>query len=122
MAVHASSVPITVKPIQFGTDGWRGIIAADFTFERVARVAAAVAEVLAEVDTEGRDRKIVVGFDRRFLSESFAKTAAEAVQAQGFDVLLAETYAPTPAFSWAAHHLNALGAIVITASLFKTRF
>lgn len=116
MAVHASSAPITVKPIQFGTDGWRGIIAADFTFERVARVAAAVAEVLAEVDTEGRDRKIVVGFDRRFLSESFAKTAAEAVQAQGFDVLLAQTYAPTPAFSWAAHHLNALGAIVITAS------
>jgi phosphomannomutase len=115
--VHPSSVPITVNPIKFGTDGWRGVIAADFTFERVALVAPLAAQVLLKVygDTTG-NRTIIVGHDRRFMAELFARTAAEAIQAAGFDVLLTETYAPTPAFSWAAKKLNALGAIVITAS------
>jgi phosphomannomutase len=61
-------------------------------------------------------RTIVVGYDRRFLSEEFAQATAEAVRAAGFDVLLSEGYAPTPAFSWAAKQMNALGALVITAS------
>ncbi|MFB2981034.1 phosphoglucomutase/phosphomannomutase family protein [Microseira sp. BLCC-F43] len=115
--VHPSSVPIAVNPIKFGTDGWRGVIAADFTFERVALVAPLAAQVLLKVygDTTG-NRTIIVGHDRRFMAELFARTAAEAIQAAGFDVLLTETYAPTPAFSWAAKKLNALGAIVITAS------
>ncbi|HAX80541.1 MAG TPA: phosphoglucosamine mutase [Cyanobacteria bacterium UBA11372] len=110
-------MPITVNPIKFGTDGWRGVIAADFTFERVALVAPLAAQVLLKVygDTTG-NRTIIVGHDRRFMAELFARTAAEAIQAAGFDVLLTETYAPTPAFSWAAKKLNALGAIVITAS------
>jgi phosphomannomutase len=59
---------------------------------------------------------VIVGYDRRFLSEEFALATAEAVRAAGFDVLLSDGYAPTPAFSWAAKEHNALGALVITAS------
>lgn len=107
----------TVNPIKFGTDGWRGVIAADFTFERVEMLAPLAARVLAEnYGTPTSDRLIIVGFDRRFMAEDFARAAAEAVQAAGFDVLLSETYAPTPAFSWAAKQKNALGALVLTAS------
>jgi phosphomannomutase len=105
------------NPIKFGTDGWRGVIAADFTFERVALLAPLCARVLAE--NYGKDnppRSVIVGYDRRFLAEEFARIAAEAIQEAGFDVLLSNSYAPTPAFSWAAKTQNALGAIVITAS------
>ncbi len=111
MAVHSQN------PIEFGTDGWRGVIAADFTFDRVALVAPIAAQVLAQVygDTVPNNT-VIVGHDRRFMAEDFARTAAEAIAAAGFDVLLTETYAPTPAFSWAAKENNALGAIVITAS------
>ncbi|GCL49746.1 phosphoglucomutase/phosphomannomutase [Microcystis aeruginosa NIES-3804] len=107
----------TVNPIKFGTDGWRGIIAADFTFDRVALLAPLAAQVLA--DNYGRitgSRTMIVGYDRRFMAEDFAQTAAESLQKAGFDVLLSQSYAPTPAFSWAARAENALGAIVLTAS------
>lgn len=117
MTDHSSFVPITVNPIKFGTDGWRGVIAADFTFERVALVAPIAAQVLAkEYGNTTNSSTVIVGHDRRFMAETFARTAAEAIRALGFDVLLTETFAPTPAFSWAAKSLNALGAIVITAS------
>lgn len=106
-----------MTPIKFGTDGWRGLIAADFTFDRVAGVAPAAAQVLAQAygDSTG-SRTVIVGYDRRFLAEEFARTAAEAIQQAGFEVLLTQSYAPTPAFSLAAKQLNALGAIVMTAS------
>ncbi len=107
-----------MQSIKFGTDGWRGLIAADFTFERLALVAPVAAKVLADVygDTTGSNT-IIVGYDRRFMAEDFAKKTAEVVTAAGFDVLFSESYAPTPAFSWAAKQLIALGALVITASL-----
>lgn len=105
------------NPIKFGTDGWRGRIAADFTFERVAQVAPIAAQVLAaNYGQVANNRLVIVGYDRRFMAEQFAQTVAEAVQAVGFDVLLAEDYAPTPAFSWAAKAQDALGALVLTAS------
>ena len=107
----------TIKPIKFGTDGWRGVIAADFTFERVVMLAPLSAKVLA--DNYGKttgSNTVIVGYDRRFMAEDFAKVAAEAIQEAGFDVLLSECFAPTPAFSWAAKAQNALGAIVMTAS------
>ena len=110
-------MPFTVNPIKFGTDGWRGVIAADFTFERVALLAPIAACVLA--DRYGNtltSRRLIVGYDRRFMAEDFAKIAGEALQEAGFDVLLSESYAPTPAFSWGAKDQNALGALVITAS------
>lgn len=110
-------VPPQIPPIKFGTDGWRGVIAADFTFERLMRVAPLAAQVLEQ--TYGKStpgRRIVVGYDRRFLAEEFAQAAATAVSAAGYEVLLADHYAPTPALSWAVKQQGALGALVITAS------
>jgi len=107
----------TLNPIRFGTDGWRGVIAADFTMERLVQVAPIAATVLAaNYGHVEQNRLIIVGYDRRFMAETFAQAAAEAVQALGFDVLLADAYAPTPAFSWAAKAQGALGALVLTAS------
>jgi phosphomannomutase len=112
-----TSAITTINPIKFGTDGWRGVIAADFTFERVMQVAPIAAQVLkATYGEETGSNTVIVGYDRRFLSEEFARTAAESMRAIGFDILFSECFAPTPAFSWAAKKLNALGAIVITAS------
>jgi len=117
MAAITGPIPATPKPIKFGTDGWRGIIAADFTFERVAQAAAVSAHVLHCCFGENTgSRTVAVGYDRRFLSAEFARTAAEAITEQGFDVQLSQDYAPTPAFSFAAKHRGLLGAIVITAS------
>ena len=107
----------TIDPIKFGTDGWRGVIAADFTFERVAMLAPLAAKVLK--DNYGEltgSNTVIVGYDRRFMAEDFAQLAASALQEAGFDVLLSQCYAPTPAFSWAASAQKALGAIVMTAS------
>lgn len=107
----------TVNPIKFGTDGWRGVIAADFTFERVAMLAPIAARVLADNYGEiASNRTVIVGYDRRFMAEDFALVTAQALQEAGFDVLLSECFAPTPAFSWAAKAHDALGAIVMTAS------
>jgi phosphomannomutase len=108
---------MSVDAIKFGTDGWRGVIGAEFTFDRLLMVAPIAAEVLADTySAKTGNRKIIVGFDRRFMAETFAKRMAEAVRLAGFDVILSDSYAPTPAFSWAAHSQNALGALVITAS------
>lgn len=105
------------KPIKFGTDGWRGTIAADFTLERVDLVAPLAAQVLEETYGETtKNRVIIVGYDRRFMAEQFAEVAAAAIARAGYDVQLSEEYAPTPAFSWIANHREALGAIVLTAS------
>lgn len=117
MAGKLSPAAFVKKPITFGTDGWRGMIAADFTFERVMQVAPRAAIALQRTyGQQVNSRTVVVGYDRRFLSTEFAQMAAESIQAAGFDVLLSECFAPTPAFSWAAKDQNALGAIVITAS------
>ncbi len=120
MAIAPSPVAFIHKPIQFGTDGWRGMIAADFTFERVQRVAAVAAHVLHQTfgDLPGvtQGRRVIVGHDRRFLSPEFAQVAAAAIAAAGFEVSLTDGFAPTPAFSWAAKDQGALGAVVITAS------
>ncbi|MCY7331533.1 MAG: phosphoglucomutase/phosphomannomutase family protein [Pseudanabaena sp. CAN_BIN31] len=103
-------------PIRFGTDGWRGIIADDFTFDRLAAVAPIAAHILRETFGASGSNTIIIGYDRRFMSDAFAIRTAEAVTAIGFDVLLADSFAPTPAFSWAAHERQALGALIITAS------
>ncbi|MEM9924409.1 MAG: phosphoglucomutase/phosphomannomutase family protein [Cyanobacteria bacterium P01_D01_bin.50] len=110
-------MPVASKPIKFGTDGWRGVIGDEFTFERLALVAPVAAQVL--LYTYGGmvgNRTIIVGYDRRFMAEDFAQFVAKTVMDAGFDVVLTEDFAPTPAFSWAAKDRNALGALVITAS------
>ncbi len=110
-------MPVVANSIKFGTDGWRGIIGDEFTFERLALVAPVAAKVLYDTYfTTVGSRTIIVGYDRRFMAEDFARAVADTVSAAGFDVLLSESYAPTPAYSWAAKQLNALGALVITAS------
>ncbi|HEY9887660.1 MAG TPA: hypothetical protein V6D02_04620, partial [Candidatus Obscuribacterales bacterium] len=117
MAIALSPSAFIDKPIKFGTDGWRGLMAADFTFGRVFHVAQVAAHVLKDCyGAQTGSNTVIVGHDRRFLSPEFARTVAEAVTQAGFDVLLTESFAPTPAFSWAAKDLGALGAIVITAS------
>ncbi|MEM8602505.1 MAG: phosphoglucomutase/phosphomannomutase family protein [Cyanobacteria bacterium P01_H01_bin.121] len=114
---HSTSSAVAPGPIKFGTDGWRGVIAANFTFERLFQAATAAAQTLLETyGPSTGSRTVIVGYDRRFMSEEFAQTAAAAVQAVGLEPLVAETYAPTPAFSWAANDQGALGALVITAS------
>jgi phosphomannomutase len=110
-------MPVVANSIKFGTDGWRGVIGDEFTFERLALVAPVAAKVLYDTYfSKVGSRTIIVGYDRRFMAEDFARAVADTVSAVGFDVLLSETYAPTPAYSWAAKELNALGALVITAS------
>ncbi|MBF2057605.1 MAG: phosphoglucomutase/phosphomannomutase family protein [Cyanobacterium sp. T60_A2020_053] len=108
-------MPFTTNPIKFGTDGWRGVIGADFTMARVAHLAPLCAHVLKQFHPERNT--IVVGYDRRFLAEKFAQVVAESLQEYGYDVLLANDYAPTPAFSWCAYDIqDGLGALVLTAS------
>jgi phosphomannomutase len=100
--------------IKFGTDGWRAVIARDYTFENVERVAQAYADYLLK---DGNTKSfVVVGYDRRFLSEMFAQRAAEVLAGNGLRISLFNEAAPTPLISWAVKELNAQGGVVITAS------
>lgn len=100
--------------ITFGTDGWRGIIARGFTFERVSLVAQATMDYL---NREGLGEKgLIIGYDRRFLSREFACRVAEVAAGNGISVKLTDGYAPTPALSWAVHEQQAGAGVMITAS------
>ena len=100
--------------IKFGTDGWRGVIAEDFTFANVRRVAAAVAQYVREESEPARG--LIVGYDMRFLSAGFAQAAAEVIAAAGIPVWLANAGTPTPAVSYAVVARKTAGAVMITAS------
>jgi alpha-D-glucose phosphate-specific phosphoglucomutase len=104
--------------IKFGTDGWRGVIASDFTFENVRTAAAAVAAYLHAQNDPAQSalRGICIGYDSRFLSEAFARTCAEVVVATGIPVKLAREITPTPALSYGVRELGAAGGIMITSS------
>ena len=100
--------------IKFGTDGWRGIIARDFTFENLSIVAQATMDYL---NREGLGEKgLVIGYDRRFLSRDFARRVAEIAAGNGIKSLLTDDYAPTPAVSWAVREKGAGAGVMITAS------
>ena len=101
-------------PIKFGTDGWRGRIADNYTFSSVRRCADGFAKYLAEY--EGKERPIVVGYDRRFASEAFAAAASEVLAGHGFQVLLTQTATPTPVIANAVREHSAAAAVNITAS------
>lgn len=98
--------------IRFGTDGWRAIIGDQFTFDNVAGVAQAYAEYLLHQ----QGKKVVVGYDTRFLAGRFAHRAAEVLAANGLEVYLSKSYLPTPVLSFAVRHLQADGGVMITAS------
>src|SRR5882672_1093598 len=93
--------------IKFGTDGWRAVIADDFTFANVRRVVGAIAGyVLKHQDPK---RGIIVGYDTRFASKATAHIAAEVLAAAGIPVTVAADYTPTPAISFAVKNMNAAG-------------
>jgi phosphomannomutase len=102
--------------IKFGTDGWRAVIAEDFTFANVARVAQATADYWTANPIAGTEKKVIVGYDRRFLSDQFARRTAEVFCGNGFKVVLTNQPTPTPAVSYAVKTRQAAGGVMITAS------
>ena len=103
-------------PLKFGTDGWRAVIAEDFTFANVDRVTQASADYWNANPPPNTRKKIIVGYDRRFLSDQFARRAAEVLTANGFQVVLTSEPTPTPAVSYAVKAQDAAGGVMITAS------
>jgi phosphomannomutase len=105
-----------MEQIRFGTDGWRAVIAEAFTFANVERVAQATADYWTFNPVPGTEKKAVVGFDRRFLSDEFARRTAEVLAGNGFQVTLTSEPTPTPAVSLAVKSGRAIGGVMITAS------
>src|SRR5467141_5418585 len=99
--------------IKFGTDGWRGIVADDFTFANVRRVAQGSAEYMLSLSPAPL---AVVGYDCRFASEDFARTVADVFAASGVRSLIFDRPSPTQVASWTVIDRKATGAAVITAS------
>jgi alpha-D-glucose phosphate-specific phosphoglucomutase len=110
--------------ISFGTDGWRAVISDTFTFNNLRLVTQAIADAVAteswmngsSLGTGPDSRKMVVGFDTRFLSDRYANDVARVLAGNGYSVYLSQADAPTPAISYAVKHLNAIAGIMITAS------
>lgn len=102
-----------MNTIKFGTDGWRAIMAREFTFDNLRLVVQAVANYLSET---GRKGKMVIGYDQRFLSDKFALEAAQVLAGNDISVLLIDKPAPTPTTAYAIKKYDALGALMITAS------
>jgi len=105
-----------MSAIKFGTDGWRAVIAEDFTFSNVERVAQATADYWRANPVKGTLLKAVVGYDRRFLSDQFARRTAEVLAGNGLDVILTSEPTPTPAVSFTVKKQSAIGGVMITAS------
>ncbi len=112
-------------PINFGTDGWRAVISDTFTFDNLRMVTQAIADAIASgawISSETNPnpnadpKKVVIGFDTRFLSDRYAQEAARVMAANGFTVYLSHADAPTPTISFAVRNLDAIAGIMITAS------
>jgi len=103
-----------MSSIHFGTDGWRGVIAEDYTFDNVRRCTQGFASYMQQIGKTGQ--WIVVGHDKRFHSENFALAVAEVLAGNGFHVHLTDGACPTPVIAYSIVHLKAAGAINITAS------
>ncbi len=100
--------------IHFGTDGWRAVIADDFTYDNLRRVADAAGRIFAEDHPGGL---VLVGFDTRFEAGAFAAAAAEVLASHGLRVRVSDRYLPTPALCWSvAHDDDAIGGVMLTAS------
>jgi len=102
-----------MNKITFGTDGWRGLIAKDFTFENVNLVAKALAFYIKD---NYRNKPVIIGYDTRFLADKFANEIANVITDFGFNILMSSTFIPTPVIAFAAKNYNSAGAIMVTAS------
>lgn len=108
------SAASSTQKIKFGTDGWRGIIADDFTFKNVCKVTRAIASYL---DTAySKEQPVLVAYDTRFLADRFAHTAAEILADLDWTVKIVERDCPTPVIAYNARHLHSAGALMFTAS------
>src|SRR5215470_11323928 len=103
-----------MSEIKFGTDGWRGVIAEDFTFAKARTVATAIARYVARA--EDPRRGVLVGYDHRNMSDTVAEAVAEVISSTGTPVWLADKPCPTPAISLLVRQRGAAGGLVITAS------
>ncbi len=110
-----------MDPIKFGTDGWRGLIARDFTFENVRRAAQAVADYIKDEQTKAQRKKtplsgpMIIGFDRRFQSDVFAREIAKVLEANQLKPTLMAESLPTPAVSFMSRKFGGVG-LMVTAS------
>src|SRR5215211_2996387 len=102
-----------MAPIKFGTDGWRAVIAEDFTFANLDRVAQATADYWKSNPVAGTEQKAIVGYDRRFLSDQFARRSAEILAGNGFQVIISNEPTPTPAVSFLVKKEKAIGGVMI---------
>ena len=105
--------------IKFGTDGWRGLIADDFTFANVRVAAEAIAAYVQSRKGSAQEdpaKGLAIGYDTRFGSKAFARACAEVVAATGIPVLLADRITPTPALSYGVRQRGLAGGIMITSS------
>lgn len=100
--------------IRFGTEGWRGQIADTFTISNLKLVCQAIADEL--LDRKTAEQGMVIGYDTRFLSDTFARVAAQVLAANGIPVYLLDTVTPTPLLSFAVRYLGAAGGLMVTAS------
>src|SRR6202165_4557971 len=105
--------PMTPNPIRFGTDGWRGVVADDFTYANVRSVAQGAAQYLL---SKSKDPLAVVGYDCRFASEEFARAVADVLAVNGVRSLIFDRPSPTQVASWTVIDKKAMGAAVVTAS------
>src|SRR6201989_703282 len=105
---------MTTTSIKFGTDGWRGVIADEFTFANVRIAAAAIANYV--LNHENPRKGICIGYDTRFDSPAFARTVAEVAALAGIPVRIAAAVTPTPALSYAVRESQAAGGVMNTSS------
>jgi phosphomannomutase len=108
-----------VSEIKFGTDGWRGVVSKDFTFDNVRRVSAAIANYYtAKMNRPVGERKIkiAVGYDTRFLSETYSRIVSEILASRGIKVILSDRAIPTPALSFIVKTKNLSAGVMVTAS------
>ncbi len=111
-----------MNKIKFGTDGWRAVIAEDFTFTNLDRVSQATADYWKANPIPGSKGKVIVGYDRRFLSDQFGRRVAEIFCGNGYEVVLTSEPTPTPAVSFAVKAKQAIGGVMLTASHNPARF
>jgi len=102
--------------IQFGTDGWRAVIADAYTFDNLRTVAAALSVYLKKNQKQKVGAGVAIGYDTRFLSTDFARTTAQTLAEAGIPVRLSERDCPTPAIAWAVRNNGLAAGVMITAS------